>query len=87
MATQSFTEMNQSFRDAFTQGGERWMAMNSALMDWQLGQIKATEAGLRAAMTSSFAAVEQTLVATTEMNRIVFNAFSAKKADETKASA
>ena len=87
MATQSFAEMNQSFRDAFTQGGERMMAMNTAWMDWQLSQVKAAEAGTRAAMSTSFAAVEQTLSATAAMNRIVFDAFAPKKAEEARTSA
>lgn len=87
MATPSFAEMNQSFRDTFTQGGERMMAMNSAWMDWQLSQVKAAEASTRAAMSTSFAAVEQTLAATAAMNRIVFDAFTAPKAGEAKASA
>lgn len=86
MQTQSFTEMNQAFRDAFTQGGERMLAMNQQWMDWQLGQVKALETGLRAAMTTSFAAVEQTMVASTEMNRLVVNAFAPRKAEEKAAS-
>lgn len=82
MQTQSFTEMNQSFRDAFSQTGERAMAMNRQWMDWQLGQLKALESGLHTAMTTSFAAVEQTMNASFEMNRLVLNAFAPRKAEQ-----
>ena len=78
MQTQSFSEMNQTFRDAFTQTGERVVSVNRQWVDWQLAQMKALETGLHTAMSTSFAAVEQTLSASLEMNRLVIGAFTPK---------
>ncbi len=85
MQTPTMNEMAQSFRDAYGLQSERMLSMGRQMTDWQLAQMKAMEASTKTAVQVSFAAMEQAVSATYEMNRLFFAAFTPPKAEDAKA--